>query len=173
MAEAENLNTTIDPQPTLPRTTMVRRRFLKTLRETANVSRSARAAGISTSTAYRQRARHKQFREAWDDAMNEALDNIEQALTDRAVNGVERQHFHGGQITGSYRTYSDQLGMFILRGRRADIYGRDPLVSDEGGVDSSAALAKQLDIIAARVKARDVSARDEVASSSAGAHDSD
>ena len=142
-------------RPSARSLTAKRNRFIKVLRDTGNVSRAAKAAGIPSSSAYRQRARIIKFREQWDDALNEALDNIEEVLLDRAVNGVERQHFHGGEVTGTYRTYSDSLAMFILRGRRPEIYGTAPAQRIEEDDDSEAVVVRQLDRIAARVRARD------------------
>ncbi len=135
-----------------------RERFLRVLRESANISRAARAAGIPSSTAYRWRKQLVMFRQAWDEAMNEALDNLEEVLRYRAMNGVERPHFHGGEVTGYYRTYSDTLGISILRARRPGIFGAE--ATEESGSSEHAALsvAEQLDRIAAQVKAREDSA---------------
>jgi len=132
-----------------------RQRFLLVLRESANISRAARAAGIATGTAYGWRKKMPVFRTAWDEAMNEALDQLEEVLRDRAINGVERPHFHGGEISGYYRTYSDNLGMSILRARRPGVFGPD--ANDSSGGDGVATLtvAQQLDRIAAQVKARE------------------
>jgi len=135
-----------------------RQRFLLVLRESANISRAARAAGIATGTAYGWRKKMPLFRTAWDEAMNEALDNLEEVLRDRAINGVERPHFHGGQITGHYRTYSDNLGMSILRARRPGIFGNE--ASGEGDRQDQAALTvtEALDKLAVKVVGRDVAA---------------
>ncbi|MDE2042476.1 MAG: hypothetical protein KGJ05_05345, partial [Alphaproteobacteria bacterium] len=88
-----------------------RERFLRVLRKSANISRAARAAGIASSTLYDWRRSVPNFACRWDEAMNEALDTLEEVLRNRAMEGVERPHFHGGEITGYYRTYSDNLGL--------------------------------------------------------------
>ena len=128
--------------------------FLRILSETANVSRAARVAGISASQVYRWRDKMPIFSEDWDLALREALDTLEEVLRDRVINGIERSHFHGGEKTGTYKTYSDALLMFYLRAKRPDIYnkGGTELAIERTGDDES--LNKQLDIIAARVKAR-------------------
>lgn len=132
-----------------------RQRFLLVLRESANISRAARAAGIATGTAYGWRKKMPLFRTAWDEAMNEALDNLEEVLRDRAINGVERPHFHGGNITGYYRTYSDNLGMSILRARRPSVFGNEATGEGEPRDGAALTVAEALDKIAAKVAARE------------------
>ena len=101
-----------------------RTRFLRKLAQTANVSASARAAGISKSALYDHRARHPAFAKAWDDAIGDALDALEQAVIDRAKDGVEKPVFFGGNQIGTVRSYSDALAMFLLRARRPEVYAR-------------------------------------------------
>ena|SRR5215207_1798964 len=48
--------------------------FLELLRETANVSASAAWAGISRRAVYKAREKSEEFREAWEDALEEATD---------------------------------------------------------------------------------------------------
>lgn len=128
--------------------------FLRILSETANVSRAARVAGIGASQVYRWREKMPKFAEDWDSALREALDALEEVLRDRVINGIERSHFHGGEKTGTYKTFSDALLMFYLRAKRPDIYnkGGTEMAVERTGDDD--ALNKQLDAIAARVKAR-------------------
>lgn len=122
-----------------------RAKFLKKLALTANVSASARAAGISTSALYDHRARHPAFAKAWDDAIGAALDELEQAVIDRAKDGVEKPVFYGGNQIGTVRSYSDALAMFLLRARRPEVYARlsgDTLVNISD--DDAAARAEVL-----------------------------
>jgi len=98
--------------------------FLDGLRRTANVSRAAREAGLSTSTVYQHRARFPGFAAEWDAAVGEALDSLEDALIERARHGVEKPVYFRGAQVGTVRTYSDALGMFILRARRPEVYAR-------------------------------------------------
>jgi hypothetical protein len=62
-----------------------KRVFLETLRRTANVTRSAKAAGIAPNTAYRHRARYPQFDLAWTEALVHALDVLETTMLERAL----------------------------------------------------------------------------------------
>jgi len=99
-----------------------KRKFLDTLRGTANVTAAAEGVGHSRHQAYAQRKRDRDFRKAWDDALQGALDDLEAELRRRALDGVEQPVFYGGKECGRVRTYNDALGMFLLRGRRPDVF---------------------------------------------------
>ncbi len=98
--------------------------FIEVLRRTANVSRAAREAGMSTTTAYRERKTVASFSAQWDAALAEALDAIEEAVIGRVRDGVKKPVFFGGKVVGAVQNYSDQLSMFILRSKRPEIYNR-------------------------------------------------
>ncbi|RMF70364.1 MAG: terminase [Alphaproteobacteria bacterium] len=100
-----------------------RKRFLDVLRKSANVSAAARAVGMSRSSAYQLRRQDPEFRAAWDEALEEALDLLEAELWRRALKGVVRPVFYGGRRCGMIRSYSDQLGMFLLKAHRPERYG--------------------------------------------------
>lgn len=80
------------------------RRFLDELESTANVAGACRAARISRTIAYAWRAQDPVFAAAWEDALNNALDDLEQEAFRRAREG------------------SDQLVMFLLKAHRPDKY---------------------------------------------------
>jgi hypothetical protein len=98
--------------------------YIERLRQTANVSRAAREAGLASSLLYSHRKSHPAFARAWDDALHEALDALEDAVMDRVINGVAKPVFHGGKQVGEFRTYSDAMAMFVLRSKRPEIYNR-------------------------------------------------
>lgn len=59
---------------------------MSALREMPVVSHACRAAGISRSTAYAYRKRsHQQFRKAWDDALEEGIDRLEEKAWSEAT----------------------------------------------------------------------------------------
>ena len=101
-----------------------RTKFLKKLAQTANVSLSARHAEISKSALYKHRQKTPSFAAAWDDALGEALDALEQAVIERAQHGVEKPVFFGGNQIGTVRNYSDALAMFMLKAKRPEVYAR-------------------------------------------------
>jgi hypothetical protein len=130
-----------------------RKRFIEVLRKTANVSAAAASATIATSTAYRWRTKIEAFRVAWDDAIGAALDDLEAALLDRAVNGVEKPITYAGNIVATVKTYSDNLALAILRARRPEIYAAvHSIAVPSGGNDMAALLEleRKLDLVAAQ-----------------------
>lgn len=101
-----------------------RKRFIEILAQTANVTESAKQAGLDRSAMYRLREKSESFRAAWDEAMNQALDDLEATLLERAAHGVEKPVFYGGKACGTVRQYSDTLAMFLLRAKRPETYGK-------------------------------------------------
>ena len=96
------------PKPTTKSTHRAREwedRFLELLRISCNVRLSAQGAGVDHSTVYGRRKKDPEFARLWDMAIEEAIDNLEGIAYDRAVK------------------QSDDLIKFILRGRRAKVYG--------------------------------------------------
>lgn len=92
--------------------------FLATLAQTGNVTRAARAIQIERSTAYKHKRKDPRFAEAWGDAENAALDTLEAALRDRALNGVEKGIYHKGELVDYETQYSDGLGKWLLDRKR-------------------------------------------------------
>jgi len=80
------------------------------------------AAGIPRRSAYRLRQCDAAFLEHWDDALEEALDDLEAELRRRALEGVERPDFYDGKECDTIRSYSDSLGMFLLKPRRGAVF---------------------------------------------------
>ncbi len=99
--------------------------FLDVLRTTANVSAACRAAGVSRARAYQHRTQDKAFKEEWENAQEEALDNLEETLRRRAIEGIEKPVYYAGKECGTVVSYNDNLGMFLLKSRRRHIYGDD------------------------------------------------
>lgn len=104
--------------------------FIAALRETGNVRRAAIAAGVGRTTVYRERKKAKRFREAWDEAMQEATDLLEEEARRRAVEGLVRYKFHQGApvlhpVTNEayYELeYSDTLLIFLLKAHRPEMF---------------------------------------------------
>lgn len=96
------------------RTDRAREVFLEQLRETCNVSHAARAARIGRSTAYEWREADSDFADAWDEAEVEAVDALELAARQRAIEG------------------SDKLMEILLKAHRPDKY-TDRIKADVSG----------------------------------------
>ena len=101
-------------------TDRARKKFLKHLRETANVSRSAKAAGISRRTAYDHRRDDADFAAEWDDAVEEATDALEEEARRRALEGWGEPVYHKGEVCGAVQKYSDRMLELLLKAHRPD-----------------------------------------------------
>jgi len=71
--------------PKMKRSSFWKPKFIEALRDTGSVYHSCKFAGIERSTAYRARDVDEQFRKAWNDALEDAGDQVEYALRKRAV----------------------------------------------------------------------------------------
>lgn len=121
-----------------------RTKFLKKLAQTANVSLSARYAAISKSSLYAHRQKNEAFAKAWDEALGEALDELEQLVIERAKHGVEKPVYFGGKLVGTVRNYSDALAMFLLKARRPEVYAR---LSEEQLADADVDAAARAEVL--------------------------
>ncbi len=63
--------------------------FLAAFRETGNVRLACKAAGVGRSTHYRWREKDSEYREAFDQAKEDATDVLEAEAHRRAVEGWE------------------------------------------------------------------------------------
>lgn len=100
-----------------------RQLFLDMLAQTGRVITAAKAAGwVDTSYVHRLRRNDEDFAKAWAQAEEAAADILEEEMTRRAVDGVLEPVFYKGEVVGFKTNYSDQLGMFLLRGLRPGKY---------------------------------------------------
>lgn len=98
------------------------KKFLQTLSETGNVSKSAQKAGIVRSRAYQAKEESKDFADAWNQALEIAADALEEEARRRAAVGVLEPVFYQGEKVGTVRKYSDTLLIFLLKGIRPEKY---------------------------------------------------
>lgn len=104
------------------RTDRARDRFLLVLAERCNVSEAARAINIARSTAYEWRRSDQEFAALWDEAEQIAIDRLESEAWRRAVDGVDKPITYQGEVTGTYKEYSDRMLEILLKGHRPDKY---------------------------------------------------
>lgn len=97
----------------------VPRAFIEALADTGSVRAACRVIGRTDIGAYQLR-RHPEgaeFAAAWDAALEHGIRRLEDALMERALNGVEVPVFAWGELVGKRTVYNDRLGMFMLRNR--------------------------------------------------------
>lgn len=93
--------------------------FIETLRITGNVRRSCEAAGVSRKVAYQRRNESPAFAKRWDDALEDACDELEEVARSRA------------------KESSDTLLMFLLKAHRPGVY-RETVRNEHTGADGGA-----------------------------------
>lgn len=99
-----------------------RAKFLKELARGGLVLPACDIAGVSKSTVYELRKSDPEFAAAWDDSLERSADVLEAEARRRAVEGVVKPIYQGGELVGTERVYSDTLLVVLLRGRRPEIY---------------------------------------------------
>ena len=96
--------------------------FVRVLRETGNVTTSAKACGKTTMNFYDHKRKNPEFSKAWDEAYQESGDKLEQEAWRRAHDGVEEAMMYQGRQVGVRRLYSDRLIEFLLTGIKPEKY---------------------------------------------------
>lgn len=114
--------------------------FLATLRQTGNVSESARTAGVGRTFVYAERERDEAFAALWDDAVEDGMDTLEAEARRRGLEGWDEPVFgrvgkdEDGRV-GTVRKYSDTLLIFMLKGGRPEKYRERSDVRHSGKID--------------------------------------
>jgi hypothetical protein len=159
MTDTDDTNATGSPHDTTPRTRRPRARapsaatatadpraeLLDGLREHANVSRAARAAGMTRAAALALRAGDAGFAALWDDAVAEAVDGFVAEVHRRAFEGYEKPVFYQGEEVATVREYSDTLAMFLLRAHRPETFNlRADAAPPPGDDDPIKALLREI-----------------------------
>ena len=106
--------------------------FLRCLEEVPNVSRAARAIGMTRRAVYAAAKISDEFHEAWEEALDVGVDRIEEELHNRAVLGVSRPVFQGGKHVGATTEYSDNLMIFLLKAHRPKRYRENSTIEHRG-----------------------------------------
>ncbi len=120
------------------------RAFLKNYMVTGGViTRAAKLANMDRRYHYRWLAEDEVYREAFEEAERESIDVLEAELHRRAVTGTDKPILYKGEITGTYKEYSDILLMFLLK-KKVPAY-RDN-VTQNIGIMGSGKVNVQFDI---------------------------
>jgi hypothetical protein len=83
--------------------------FLDHLATRGNVRAACASVGMSREAAYRLRRREALFARGWDAALVLARDLTAETLGDRAIDGIEEDIWHRGELVGSKRRYDIRL----------------------------------------------------------------
>lgn len=90
--------------------------FLEVLQQTGNVTKATAKAGLDRSLVYRRRNIRPEFREKWQNAMEQALDYLEAYLWDKAM-GKDTGEISDGQVI------DEKIAIFLLKAHRPEIFG--------------------------------------------------
>ena len=114
-------------------------RWLEAFARSRTVSHATRAVQMSRTTIYEARESDPAFAAAWDSIVEETLDDLEDSMLKRAVDGWEEPVIYKGQRCKdadgpiTIRKYSDALTQFAARTRRPARYNiatQDPTAND-------------------------------------------
>ena len=94
--------------------------FLDHLAQTANVSASARAAGVASSAVYAERRRSPAFRDAWALALAEGYARLE---TDLLAEALQTASGRTADATLKARAQKHRLAIALLSAHRASVKG--------------------------------------------------
>jgi len=99
--------------------------FLKTLRQTGNASAAAREAGVDLQKAYEKRKKDKTFQADWTMAIEGALDDLEEEIRRRALEGTDKPVYYAGKKCGTITSFNDNLAMFLLKAKRPEVFSEE------------------------------------------------
>jgi hypothetical protein len=122
--------------------------FLAELARTGVVLTACKKARIGRTTAYKIRDEDEEFAAAWDAALDDAADEMEEEAHRRAVKGVLKPVYQGGKKVGSIREYSDTLLIFLLKGAKPEKFRERADVRHSGKIDVSKLSDDELQSIA-------------------------
>ena len=74
--------------------------------------------GVSRVCVYEHRNGDEAFAKLWDEAEQEAADKLEREAWRRGVEGVDKPIVYQGEVTGTYKEYSDRMLELLLKAHR-------------------------------------------------------
>lgn len=109
--------------------------FLSQLRLVPNVTKACDVANVGRATAYEHRHKMPDFAKSWDDAIDEAIERLEYEMHRRAYEGVNKPIIYQGEITDTYKEYSDTLAIFLAKAHRPEKYRERSQIVHDGGLN--------------------------------------
>lgn len=139
--------------------------FLDALRGNKQLGRlpmSVRAAadlvGINRRSVIRWKEKDPAFASAYEDALEDSADVLEDEAVRRAVDGVPKAVYYMGEVVGREVVYSDDLLKFVLAGRRPERYRPNHQLNVQTNVNlegpSDRDVAKALSLLIEETKAK-------------------
>ncbi|HEY1267199.1 MAG TPA: hypothetical protein VGH16_08065 [Candidatus Binatia bacterium] len=98
------------------------RAFLAAYVQSLGIRSAARLSGVSRQSHYEWLRDDPLYREHFERAKRMLADSAEEEVCRRAYRGYDTPVIYRGKITGYYKSYSDALAMFMLKGMRPAVY---------------------------------------------------
>jgi hypothetical protein len=99
-----------------------KRGFLRAFCHVGRVTKAAELAGIHSDSHYYWLKNDESYAQAFELARQMSGDRAEDEVYRRAFEGFDHPVIYEGEITTTYKAYSDNLAMFFLKGLRPDRY---------------------------------------------------
>jgi hypothetical protein len=116
--------------------------FLEALAQTANLSASAKIAGVDRKTVYRERQESQAFEDACMGAIDDAIDRLE-SLAWECAEGRDEPVVRKGEIIGTIRRPDPEMIRFLLRAHRPTTY-RDNVLLEARPLGAAAITPQQM-----------------------------
>jgi hypothetical protein len=131
--------------------------FLARLAETSNVSKAAKAAGISTATVYDLKRRNRAFAGEWRAALCEGYDHLEMELLCRLREG-EIKRAAGAKL--GVRTFDNPTSYRLLAVHREEVLKARAQRANVSAAEVRASIERKVAALKAEVLAREEAARE-------------
>lgn len=118
--------------------------FLQHMAATANLTRSAEAAGMRRETVYVKRRTDPEFEKLYQEAYQAGYDKMEEECQRRAFSGFEEPVFYKGEQVATVTRFSDSLAQFLLKGNKSEKF-RDRVETIDGGSAGPSRFARMTD----------------------------
>ncbi len=122
--------------------------FLTVLAASCNVTKAAKAIGVSRELLYDWRDKDPEFAAAWERAVTLGVEALEDIAHVRAFDGLDKPVYQSGVEVGKIREYSDTMAIFLLKAHKPKKYRenqRIEMTGADGGpvqIDDTAAAAR-------------------------------
>lgn len=158
-----NAQTPITPETPITSETIAERgwtperrtQFLDYLADYGNVRAACLRVGLSREAAYRLRRRDAAFARGWAAALVLAHQKIVDVLADRAIDGIEEEVWHRGELVGTRRKYDTRLLLALIA-------RLDKMVEGGAGVKDAARFDELLACIAGESVPEDLGSEDDI-----------
>ena len=112
-----------------------KRVFLKALNKRGFVTHACEETGIPRTTVYDWYDQDEVFAARWDEAIEISTERAESELLRRGVEGYDHPVTYEGQITDTYKKYSDGCLRLLLQSRKPDRYRERQDIRHQGDAE--------------------------------------